>query len=85
MDKVPQVKFALGAIVACSFRFVTHLLSGVFAFAAYAGEMNALVYSLSYNSFVFVDMLITIVAGVLVFSSKNFVKLVSQYYKSTRA
>ncbi len=85
LDKVPQIKFALGAIVACSIRFVTHVLSGVFAFQAYAGGGNALVYSLSYNSFVFVDMLITIAAGVLLFSSKSFIKLISQYNRPVKS
>ena len=76
LEKLPQVQFLLGAIVASVLRFASHVLSGVFAFSAYAVDagMNAWPYSLAYNSFVFVDIAIVIVVGVLVFSSKAFVK-----------
>ncbi len=73
---LPQVKFALGALIAGTMRYVAHVVSGVFAFGAYAidaGAKNAFVYSLAYNSFVFVDILLVIVAGVILFSSKAFV------------
>ena len=82
LDKLPQVKFALGAVVAGALRFISHVFSGVFAFGAYAidaGETNFWVYSLAYNSFVFVDIAIVIAAGVLVLSSKSFVKRISLY------
>lgn len=73
LDKLPQIKFALGAIVAGVLRFLSHVLSGVFAFGAYADGQNVWAYSLGYNSFVFVDVAIVLVAGFLVFSSKSFV------------
>ena len=82
LDKLPQVKFALGAIVASAFRFMSHVFSGVFAFGAYAvdaGETNFWVYSLAYNSFVFIDIIIVIAVGVLVLSSKSFAKRISLY------
>lgn len=81
LDKAPQLKFALGAIVAGLLRFVSHVLSGVFAFNAYAldAEMGAWAYSLAYNSFVFVDLVLVIVAGVLLFSSKAFNKQLRQF------
>ena len=82
LDKLPQVKFALGAVVAGALRFISHVFSGVFAFGAYAidaGEANFWVYSLAYNSFVFIDIAIVIAAGVLVLSSKNFVKTITLY------
>ena len=69
---LPQVKFAVSAIIGATLRFVSHVLSGVFAFASYAGEKNALSYSLVYNSFVFIDIAIVIVVGVILFSSKAF-------------
>ncbi|MDE7379482.1 MAG: energy-coupled thiamine transporter ThiT [Clostridia bacterium] len=75
LDKVPQVKFALGAILGGALRFFSHVLSGVFAFSAYAidsGATNFWVYSLAYNSFVFVDLILVIVIGALLFSSKAF-------------
>lgn len=76
LEKLPQIQFVLGAIVASALRFVSHVLSGVFAFSAYAADagMQVWPYSLGYNSFVFVDIAIVIVAGVLVFSSPSFVK-----------
>ena len=79
LDKLPQVKFALGAVVAGTFRFVAHVLSGVFAFGADAGGQNLWAYSTAYNSFVFIDIAIVIAVGVLVLSSKNFVKTISLY------
>ena len=79
LDKLPQVKFALGAIVAGVFRFISHVFSGVFAFGADAGGQNLWAYSTAYNSFVFVDIAIVIAVGVLVLSSKNFVKTITLY------
>lgn len=77
--KLPQVRFALGAIVAAVLRFISHVISGVFAFSAYAGTTNVWVYSLAYNSFVFVDMALVIVVGIFVFSSKTFVRQMEGY------
>ena len=80
LNKVPQIQFALGAIVAGVFRYLSHVLSGAFAFTEWAfhwttGEaMNPWLYSLGYNSFVFADIAIAIAVGILVFSSKAFVK-----------
>ena len=77
LDKIPQLKFALSALIGGMLRFVAHVLSGVFAFGAYAldaGQSNFLAYSAAYNSFVFVDLALVIVAGIIVFSSKAFVK-----------
>ncbi|MDE6667966.1 MAG: energy-coupled thiamine transporter ThiT [Clostridia bacterium] len=80
--KFPQVKFALGAIMAGSLRFVAHLFSGVFAFGANAaaeGFDNFWLYSATYNSYVFVDIALVVVAGVLVLSSKAFIKQLESY------
>ena len=41
--------------------------------------MNAWIYSLGYNSFVFIDIAIVIVVGVIVFSSKSFMTYVNKY------
>ncbi len=80
LDKYPQVQFALGAVLGSVMRYLAHILSGVFAFSEYAfhwetGEaLNPWVYSLAYNSFVFADIAIAIAVGVIVFSSKAFVR-----------
>lgn len=73
-EKLPQVKFAVSAVIGATLRFIAHVLSGVFAFGAYAAEANmpALPYSLAYNSFVFIDLAIVIFVGVILFSSKGF-------------
>ncbi|MGN1103867.1 MAG: energy-coupled thiamine transporter ThiT, partial [Candidatus Coproplasma sp.] len=81
LDKLPQVQFALGAILAGVLRFIAHVLSGVFAFGAYAADagQNAWAYSLAYNSFVFIDIALVIAAGVGIFCSKSFVKAMNRY------
>lgn len=81
LEKLPQVQFALGAVVASTLRFVSHVLSGVFAFSAYAADASMMPwpYSLAYNSFVFVDIAIVLAAGVLAFSSKAFVREVRKF------
>ena len=84
-EKIPQVSFTLGAVIASLFRFVAHVLSGVFAFEAYAGGKNVWIYSLGYNSFVFIDIAIVIVAGILVFSSKTFVLAINRIAKTKPA
>ena len=72
-EKLPQVSFLLGGILSASLRFFSHVLSGVFAFAStYAGGTDSWLYSLAYNSFVFIDMAIVLAIGVIVFSSKAF-------------
>lgn len=79
LDKLPQIKFALGAILTGTLRFASHVFSGVFAFGADAGGKNLWAYSTAYNSFIFVDIAIVIVVGVLMLSSKNLVKRIEAY------
>lgn len=85
LDKVPQVKFALGAIITGALRFLCHVLAGVYAFGAdavgkgYVGVGNFWIYSTTYNTYVFVDILLVIVAGVLILSSKTVVKQLESY------
>lgn len=74
LEKLPQIQFALGALTASVLRFIAHVLSGVFAFSEYSTLDNVWAYSMGYNSFVFIDIAIVIAAGVLVFSSRAFVK-----------
>ncbi len=78
LEKLPQIQFALGTIAGSLFRFVSHVLSGVFAFSEYSTLDSVWAYSLAYNSFVFVDIAIVVVAGILVFSSKTFVREVKK-------
>lgn len=78
LNDKPQVKFLLGGIIAGITRFLSHLFSGVFAFSAYADGANVWLYSMAYNSFVFIDLAIVLIAGFVVFSSKSFVKEMSK-------
>ena len=67
--------FLTGGVLAVLLRYVCHVCSGVFAFAdltEYGSYTGALVYSLTYNSTVFVDMAIALVAGSVLFLSKSF-------------
>lgn len=70
--KLQVVGFTLGAIIAVVGRYICHVLSGIFAFAKYSNMSSALVYSLTYNSFAFVDIAIVLGVGILLFLSKPF-------------
>lgn len=75
------VAFLLGGVVAVVLRYACHVCSGVFAFADYADldkYGTAIAYSLAYNSFAFVDMLIALVAGSVMFASKSFTALMQK-------
>lgn len=77
LDKIQPLKFALSATLGGSLRYFAHVLSGVFAFGAYAfdaGATNFWTYSLVYNCYVFVDVALVIVAGIILFISKGFRK-----------
>lgn len=79
---LPQLKFSIGAIIGAALRFVSHVLSGVFAFGAYAkdaGATSALAYSLVYNLVVLVDVALVIIVGIILFSSKSFNKELGKF------
>lgn len=78
LDKLPQIKFALGAIVASALRFFSHVLAGAYAFSEYSTMENPWIYSLAYNSFVFADIAIAIGVGIVVFSAKSFLSEVKR-------
>ena len=81
LDKLPQVQIALGGVVAGLSRFVMHFLSGMFAFGMWAPEGQPVwLYSLTYQAgYVLPDIAIAIVAAVILFSSKAFVKQVRRF------
>ncbi len=73
----PRIKFAIGAALTGLLRYVSHVISGVFAFGAYALDAEAtnfLTYSAIYNTYVFIDIALVVVVGVVILSSKSFVK-----------
>ncbi len=85
-----RVQFSVGAVIAGALRFISHFFSGVFAFgsagAGYAEEFgipalnSPYVYSLLYQTmYVIPDLLIVIVVGLILFSSRSFVKQLERY------
>lgn len=78
LKKLPQMEFSLGAVLAGTTRFLCHVLSGALAFEAYAEGQNVWLYSLAYNSYVFIDAALVIAAGIFVLSSNSFVKTIKQ-------
>lgn len=80
LNKLPQVQFALGAIVAGIGRFVMHFISGTFAFGSAVEGQPAWLYSLTYQAgYVLPDLAITIVVGALVLCSPALVKIVRKF------
>ncbi len=78
MEKLPVLKFVLGGLLAGACRFIMHLMSGIFAFSAFAGGQNPVIYSLVYQAgYVLPDLAIVIVVGAVMFTSKSFCNLVS--------
>lgn len=72
----PQARFIFGASVASIMRFICHVLSGVFAFSVSAEGQNVWAFSLAYNTYVFIDVALVLVAGSFLLSSKAFVSTV---------
>ena len=80
LEKLPQLRIALGGIVASVLRFAAHLFSGVFAFSYLAPDVDAWIYSLGYNAtYVFPDIAIAIAVCVIVFCSKAFMRQVKKF------
>lgn len=77
LKKMPRLSFVLGSTVACVLRFASHVLSGVFAFSTFA-TTEIWIYSIAYNSFVFVDLAIAVVVGVVLLSSKSLVNAITK-------
>ena len=67
------VGFALGAFIAGILRYFSHVVSGVFIFGSADASYTAVAWSFLYNSFVFADLAIALVAGLMMFTSKAFV------------
>ena len=83
--KHPQTRFACGALVAGALRFLVHFLSGIFAFGSTASIQPVWLFSLIYQAtYIPLDIIIVIVVGVLVLSSKSFLSEIERYSSSAR-
>ncbi len=96
-----RLQFTLGALIGGVLRFVSHFFSGAFAFgsfgAGYAESYgiealnNPYLYSLIYQCmYVIPEVIIVLVVGVILLSSKNFARQVEKYsldshFKAKRA
>lgn len=79
LAKYPQVAIVIGILFGVVVRYICHVLSGSIYFASSAPEgMNAWIYSLGYNSFVFVDGAITMIAAALLLCSKQMLREVGR-------
>ena len=75
LKKNKLAAFIVGATIAVVLRYVCHVCSGVFAFAAYADidvYGSVVAYSFAYNSFTLVDLAIDLAAGILLMLSPSF-------------
>ena len=64
-------KFIIGAVIACVCRYVAHFISGYYVFSSWAMEgYTALTWSLVYNLFIIVELLIIVFVGCVIYSSK---------------
>lgn len=80
--KKPIPSFIAGAVLAGVMRYISHVLSGIFAFASYVGEgYSTIAWGFLYNTFTLADTAIVIVVGVLLLSNKTFRRLINE--KST--
>ncbi len=70
----PNLALSLGCGVVGVFRYTAHVLSGIFAFEAYAKGQNAVLFSLAYNVYVLFDIALVIAVSLLVLSSKPLTK-----------
>ena len=72
--KLPTaVKFSLGAVISAVLRYSSHVVSGIFAFGAYAPEGYSVVgWSFLYNLFVFADIALAVAVGAVLVSNKQF-------------
>lgn len=75
------IKFALGAIVAVTLRYASHVLSGYYVFSSWAWEgYGAFAYSVVYNLFCFVDLAIVLVPAFGIFASKSVMNELKKLY-----
>jgi len=63
-----NIKFVSRFILVFIARYFSYVLSGVIVFASYAGDQNPIIYSLVYNTYALVEMVV-ILAVILILKS----------------
>lgn len=83
--KIPFVKgkmlaeFAVGATIAIVLRYFAHVVSGYYVFSSWAMEgYTAVSWAFVYNMFVFADLAIVLVIGLLALSTKTLRRTIAQ-------
>ena len=71
LKKSDSLKLAFGCALVGIFRYTAHVISGIFAFEAYAKGQNPVLFSLAYNLYVLVDIALVIGVAYLLLSSKS--------------
>ncbi len=78
LSKYKPLQFALGALIAVSLRYLSHVVSGIFVFGSGDPSYGTVAWSFLYNAFTFADLAICLVAGCTLFMSKTFSKLLER-------
>ncbi len=77
--KIKPLGFALGALIAVTLRYFSHVISGIFVFGSGDPEnYGAVAWSFLYNSFVYVDFAFDLVIGVVITASKSLMNLIEK-------
>lgn len=77
--------FFLGVALYGLMRYFCHFLSGAIFFGIYAWEgWNIWIYSLVYNSYVLIDIAITLAVGILLMASKNFTSIMETFASNAK-
>ena len=77
------VLFGCGSVLSVILRYLSHVISGIFAFSMYAAEgYGAVAWGFLYNTFAFADMGIALAVGILMLCNSAFLKVIN---KTTRA
>lgn len=78
LNKNTALQFSMGAVLSVVLRYLSHVISGVFIFGSADPSYGAVAWSFLYNSFALADLAIALIAGVLLFASPSFKRLVRQ-------
>ncbi|HEY8390359.1 MAG TPA: energy-coupled thiamine transporter ThiT [Clostridia bacterium] len=70
--------FAIGTVCFGLLRYICHVLSGAIFFGTWT-SFDSWTFSLAYNSYVLIDVALTLVIGILLLSSKSFTSQIERF------